>query len=293
MARRVWLAALVLGTLAAAPAQAQVKMEWKLKEGDSFYVETVNKMKMSMEFMGKNIDQNMTQTILMKLTVKKKTPDSVTLETKYESVKSKQEGGFMPGGMNMDEKMEGAAFTFTMDNAGKVTKFEGYEDFIKRLIGDNEEFGKMMRAMMSEDTFKQQVAGEFTKLPEKPVNMGDTWTHTQKVPLGPMGTFEVTSKYAYQGQERDGHLVTGTVDMKFSPPKGDGGAFPLKITKANFKDEGSKTRFIFDPQAGRVSRSEAQMRINGSMTMDVNGMEITMNMRMDQNTTSRTLDRRP
>src|SRR5438067_1226448 len=52
MWRQHWLTAvLAMGTVAV-PASAQVQLQWKLKDGDKFYLETTSTTKQTMKLMG-------------------------------------------------------------------------------------------------------------------------------------------------------------------------------------------------------------------------------------------------
>src|ERR1700730_16271603 len=66
-------------TIAALPARAQVSLDWKLKEGDRFYVLTESTFNQVMELpgkeVGKEIKQELTQTSVLQFYVEKKTPD--------------------------------------------------------------------------------------------------------------------------------------------------------------------------------------------------------------------------
>src|SRR5436190_23079821 len=84
------------------PAHAQVQMEWKLKEGDKFFLETVSMLKQQMRTQGKEMKQDLELTTVFALTVEKKNPDNTAvLEQKIEAVTSKNAAGQTAG---TDEK---------------------------------------------------------------------------------------------------------------------------------------------------------------------------------------------
>ncbi|HJT78548.1 MAG TPA: hypothetical protein VJ739_15190, partial [Gemmataceae bacterium] len=79
-------AALVLAALAG-PAPAQVTLQWKFKEGDKFYLESVSILKQSMKTLNKELKQDIEQTTLFSFTVQKKDSDNnAVLQATIESV---------------------------------------------------------------------------------------------------------------------------------------------------------------------------------------------------------------
>jgi len=292
------LATLVLLGGLTAPAFGQVKIEWKFKEGDKFYVEEVSNVKSSFQIMGNNIDQTQKTTTIASYTIKKSTDKEVVMEQKIESVKTKVEGGFggEAGGLDkIMEKMEGAKFTITMDpSTGKVTKFEGYKELIKAITEGMEEAGKFVELLLTEDTLKKGSEDAFGFLPSKAVDKGDTWKIESTMPLGPFGNFKKNATYTYDGKDDKGEKIGYKLAMTYTAPKGDGAAgLPFKITKGNLKTDNAKGTILFDAEKGRLVSNTVTMRFGGSLTMDVMGNELTIEMTMDQSSTSRVLNRAP
>src|SRR5947209_8567875 len=99
----------------AGPAYGQVTLEWKFKEGDHFYVETVTHLKQQMRTMGQTFDQDLDQTSVLGFTVKKIAADRVLLEEKIESMKFKAAPGAVAvPDEKVVEKLQGAAFLVTL-----------------------------------------------------------------------------------------------------------------------------------------------------------------------------------
>lgn len=293
MFRRAWLAAvLVLGGLTL-PASAQVTMQWKFNEGDKFFVEEISTQKMTIGLMGKDIKQEQKTTQITSFTVKKRTADSIVLVQKVENVDVKVQGGF---GGEMDkfmEKMKGASFTITLTNDGRVTKFEGYDELIKTLSGDDENVAKLLKMMVTEDTLKKSGEEVFAFLPPKAVSKGDTWKRESTLPLGPFGSFKTASDYTYDGKGSDGEKISYKASMTYTPPKADDGFGLFKIVKGNLKTEGAKGTMVFDAAKGRLVSGSMSTIFRGSLTMDFMGNQIDMDMFMDMSSTSRVLDKNP
>jgi len=294
MLRRAWIGAvLVFGGLSV-PAYGQVTLKWKFNEGDKFYVEDVSTMKQKIGFMGKDIDQTQKTTMVTSYTVKKKTGNEVVLEQKIEGVDVKVMGGLGGDLDKMMEKLKGAKFTLTLNpKEGKITKFEGYEDFIKALTEGNEEVGKFIKMMLSEDVLKKSSEEAFGFLPGKAVAKGDSWKKEQSIPFGPLGSFKTVNNYTYQGKEENLEKIGLKAELTYSPPKGDAGFGLFKIVKGNLKSEGARGTLIFDADKGRLSKYSMAMVFRGSLTMDIMGNMIDMDVTIDQNSNSRVLNRNP
>src|SRR5260370_13416395 len=186
--------------LTALPARAQVQLEWKLKEGDSFFLQTDSKFVQVLELVGKEagkeIKQEIEQTTLLQFKIEKK--DEKGVLTVRETIEGLRVKGVA------DEKIQGAAFTFELSPPPKmaVDKFQGYAEFIKKVSGDDPAIAKTMKAILSEDLLKVSAKEAFAFLPEKPVKEGDTWgaDRTIKAPIGPLGTTVVVNTYEPERQ---------------------------------------------------------------------------------------------
>lgn len=296
MVRRSWLSAVLVLAGMAVPASAQTKLEWKFKEGEKFFLEQVVNNKMAVKVMGMDMNMDTVQTQVTSFAVLKKNSDgSVVIEQKIESIKIEAEGpaaAFAQAG----QQMEGASFKFTLSPKLQVTKFEGYEEFVKKLGGDDPMLGAMMRMMMSEETMKQSAAEPFAFLPDKPVSKGDKWERKQNLQMAFIGLTS-ENKYNYQGKDtlngKPVEKIGVTSTVKFEPPKGDAGGLPFQISKADFKPEKSDGTFFFDASAGKLVSSEVKMKMKGTMGMSVAGQEIEMEMDVDTTTKTKLLDKKP
>jgi hypothetical protein len=292
MLRTAWVGVLLVGATAA-PAFGQVKLEWKFNEGDKFYVEDVSTLKNKIGFMGKEYDQTTKVTMVTSYKVDKKTSDSTVLTSKIENVEVKSMAGLGESLDKMLEKLKGAVMKITLDKNNKITKFEGYEDFIGKLTAGDEETGKIIKKIITEDTLKQSSDQMFAFLPPNPVSKGDTWKHDAKVPFGGMGEFKASQEYTYLGKEAAGEKVALKGSLTYLPPKGDSTFGLFKIVRGNLKAEGAKGTMFFDAAKGRPIRYSMAMVMRGTLTLDIVGMMTDMELTMDQSSTSRVLNRNP
>jgi hypothetical protein len=293
MLRQLLLGVVVLG--AAAPAYGQeVKMRWKFKEGEKFYVEDVQTTKTDVSVLGQQIKEEAKSTTVTSYTVKSVKSDSIVLVQKIESVDTKSQGGLGGASEKILEKMKGATFTLTVTPDGKVTKLEGFKEFAKKLAGDDDEMAKLLGTFFTEDLFKSSAEQSFSMLPDNPVKPGDTWTREGKMPVPGLGDFKLTSKYTYDGKADGGEKIKARQDLVYVVPKGGGDIGGImKIVKGDLKAENGKGHYIFDPEKGRLVKGEMSLFIKGRLTVEFGGQNLDINLTTDQTTVTRVLDTNP
>jgi hypothetical protein len=305
MLSRCSIGAVLALALAAVPAPAQqVQLEWKFKSGDKFYLETVNSFKQSMKTLGREVRQDLDLTFLFSVTVDKVNPDdkSAVLVQKVESIEAKNTGsptGGIPAEDKFNQKVKGATFRVTVTPRGEVTKFEGYDDLVKQLAGDDPATRKTVQAVLSEDYLRHAAADVFGPLPG-PVEPNATWGADKKVevPLGPLGTFTTSRTYTFDGKATvDGKSVakiTFKGTASYSPPKsGEGGPFPFQVTKGDLKIDELHGTILFDDAAGRLVQSDATMHVKGTLTAVVSGNTLESELQQDRTIKTRLLDKPP
>jgi hypothetical protein len=281
MRLRSWIGVLCAFAIVTPAARAQVQLEWKLKEGDRFYLEVESTFKQTLEVAGKDtsnkIEQNLTKTIVLQFYVEKKNTDgSYLIKETVEGMKVQGAGGPEV----KDEKIQGASFTLTLDLKGEVVKVEDYDQVVKKLSADDPKVAKIVKALVSEDLLKKSAKELFSFLPNKQVKEGDEpWGKGKKIPmpLGPFGSYDLTNTYKYEGKgkdkQKDFEKITFTTTAEYSPPKDDAG-LEFKVTKGELKIENAKGTIYFDAAAGRLVSYEMSLELTGSLTLTNNGVPL-------------------
>jgi hypothetical protein len=300
MQRHYWPGAILTLALFVLPAHAQVQMEWKLKEGDKFFLETVSNLKQQMRTQGKEMKQDQDLTTVFALSVEKKNPDNTAvLEEKIETLIVKNAGGLAAGtDEKFNQQLLGTAFKVTLNPRGEVVKFEGYDDLVKKLAGDDPTARKAVQSVTPEDQFKVSVSEAFGFLPDKPVKTGDSWERETTRSLGPLGSFVSKRKYTYEGSEmvegKPLEKITFTAATTYNAPKaGEASAFPFQVEKADLKVEDVKGTFLFDAAAGRLVRSEMGLKLKGTVVIKVMGTNLETEAVEEQTVKMRVLDKNP
>jgi hypothetical protein len=278
--------------LALAPAQADgVNLKWSLKEGDTFYVKTVQDMDMTIGVMGQNIDQKQKGTNVIRFRVKSAKPGATVVE--MTTIAFDMDAG-LPGAGGLTEKMKGLNFTVTLDDKLEVTKLEGYDKFLDAIAGEDEAQRKLMGTLIPEATFRQMISQTFVISPGKPVKVGDTWTKSDELSMGPLGSFALKQTFTLNDVTGGVAKIGSKADMKFKPAgKGGAGGLPFQITRADMKADKFAGTYQFDTRAGRLTEATADGTMSGTMTASAGGQEIEISMKMKMKSTTTVTDRNP
>jgi len=288
------MAAVVLLAAIAAPAFGQeVQLQWKFKEGDKFYVEDVTVMKQNVAVVGQVIKEEQKTTTVTSYQIEKASTAGTVVKMKIEAVDVKSDSPINLYAKIM-EKTKGAVFTFTLTPDGKVKKLEGFAEFAKKLDTGDEDTNKMLKLFITEETYVQGIEQAFGFVPDKAVKKGDSWTRESKVPFSGMGEFKSSSTYTYNGKGEGGEQIGVKQELGYVPPKKGadfGGLF--KVLKGDLKAENAKGTYVFDADKGRLVSASTSMVIRGTLTLDLNGQEVTVDIRAEQTGTSKVTEKSP
>jgi hypothetical protein len=294
MFQKSWVGVLLILAGTSVPAYGQAQMKFKWTKGSTFYLENVTDMKQTIEVMGQKIEQDMKNKSINSYKVLDITDEGVVLEQKIEAVKITATGPAAGKQEEIAEKMKGATFKMTISPAGKVTKFEGYDELIERIGAGNDAVKKLLKSVMNKETMSRSSEEAFGFLPDKPVNKGDQWKREMKLSMGPLGEFKVDNSFSYEGKEGSADKIGVTAIMSYTAPKEDaGGDLPFSVSKGDLKSEGAKGTIHFDAGTGKLVKYEMKLRIKGSLTIQVMGNMATMDLDQDQTTTIRAIDKLP
>ncbi len=271
----------------AAPSFGQVKLEWKLKEGDKFTVDSTSELNQKMDVSAQKLEQKLKQVAKRDFTVQKKNPDgSMILEEKVESLKFETADGAIGPDDKFGDKLAGTSFKITVGPKGEVSKVEGIDDVVKKLAGEDPASQKMVRAIFQENAVKRTASEMFSFLPEKPVDKGAKWKHDMNVALGPLGTMKVQADYTYEGKDKlndkEFDKITFTATATYQAAAQNPGDLPFQITKSDLKSQEFKGTIWFDSAAGRMVQSDMNMKLVGKMSFKVGGSDVEAALDQDQ-----------
>src|SRR5262245_5601763 len=124
---------------------------------------------------------------------------------------------------------------------------------------------------------------------------GDRWETKQDLNLGPIGRYETTYKYTYEGKEEGSLKLKVDPVMKYHPPmSSDSTALPFRIKAGTMSsDQGSTGVIRFDPKTGRMETSELLINLKGTLTIEIGNMETDIELTQAQKTTIQVTDTNP
>jgi hypothetical protein len=312
---RRWPLALLCLVGLALPAFAAddkpVTLKWKLEKDKPFYQEMTTTTKQSMKVMNSDVNQNQTQTFFFSWTPTSQDKDgNWTIKQKIEGVRM----SINIGGSNIDydstkeqgapnplsdffKQLVGSEFTLTVDKDMKVTKIEGREAFVKKLSAANPQMEPLLNQILSDKALKEMADPTFASVPNKEVKKGESWTKETKLDMGPIGTYDNTYKYTYEGKDDKEKLEKIKVEttLKYTPPSENaaGNPLPFKIKSADLKSSNAGGTIWFDAEKGRIDHSETSLKLTGELNIEIGGQTTKVELNQEQTTTVKTTDKNP
>lgn len=277
--------------ITAGPAQAQQKLRWKFKKGQTLKYEMAQKMNMTTMAAGMAIEIKMTNTMDMAWKIEAIESDGtakiaqritrvrVTMtggpfgKVEYDSAKKDGGGGGLIG--DQFKKIYGALvnvdMTVKMTPRGEMKGLE-LSDEAKAAIKKAAAGGGGLGGGISEDTFKQMSSQMGAFFPEKTVSKGSTWKNKFEAD-SPAGKMAVNTTFKYAGLEKGLTKieVKPVISMTAKP-----GA-PVALT---LKDKGSTGTSYFDNKRGLLSHSTIVQNLEMSAGAQAMTMKSTTELKL-------------
>ena len=300
-----------------APAHGQEKVEWTALEGkDSFYQELVTKTEQTMKVQDQTNKQTQNQTFVFKWTPVKKDGDNyvVTQEIiiikmdiniggnmiSYDSTKKDQPKNPMT---EFFGALKGAKFTLTLNpKEQSVEKVEGVKDLVDSLTKINAQMKPLLEQILSESAVKQMAEPMLTVVPKSgEFKKDEEWTpKSSPLDMGPIGSYTTKNTYKCKNIDKDKGLaeIDVSVDLSYQAPKKDGKAklpFTIKeedTTLASVAKD-SKGKVYFNIKKGIIESSTIDVTLKGNISIEIAGMETSVELEQTQKTTLKTLEEAP
>ncbi len=285
-------------------------LKWEFHKDKPIYQEMTTVTKQTMKTMGMDITQNNTQMFVFSWTPKEQDAaknwivvqklEAVRMKTEiggntteYDSTATNPTSGNALG--EFFKALVGSEFKLTISPDLKVTKIEGRDEFIAKLIRANPQMEAILKQILGDEALKQMADPAFAAIPPKPVKKGDHWEKKLVLNMGPIGTYDTTNTYTYEG--KDGKLDKIKVDTKLkysAPGAAASGSLPFKIKSGT--DLVSKTAtgtVYFDNEKHRLDHSEMKLNLEGKLDIEVGGTSTQVDLNMEQTTTVKMTDTNP
>jgi len=249
-------------------------LKWKFEKDKVFYQKMVTKTTQNMKVMNNEVNQTQNQTFYFSYKVKDASDQKVTIDQtiigvamdieiggskiSYDSTKDTTANN--PLG-EFFKALKDTTFTIELNpKTLKVEKVDGRDPFIAKLVTANPQMRPLLETILSQDALKEMAEPTFAVVPPKE---GDSkWTRKTTLDMGPIGKYENTYNYTYEGKEGQGDkalekikLDTELTYKEPGPDQAGQGGLPFKIKSpssraATLSARSSSTR----PRAGWRSR---------------------------------------
>jgi hypothetical protein len=273
-----------------------VTLQWKFKEGETFFLEEKVLSDTTYTVNGQTTTEKRQQNRLSGFMVKSVTADVIVLEQRIESWQINSKGG-SGGGLGDDGKIletayKDVVFQVKINRNGTIVKFDGYDKFLKQLCDASPAEAELFKTMFPEDVLRAPLALALDVLPDKAINKGDKWRKTCDVPLGVLGKIIFTSDLTYDGKGKDGSLISSKGTFAFQLGKGDLG-MGVKLVKLDLSKNEHTSKIVFDADKGRLVVQDLTMPLVGTLTMEVGGAQIDIQLNGVENRTTRLHSKKP
>jgi hypothetical protein len=291
--------------------QDAVKLEWTFEKDKPFYQEMRTKTKQTMKIMAMdNITQNQDQTFIFSWTPKEQDKDKNWI-IKQKIVGVKMDIDIGGNKINYDstnpsagtgnnpladffKALEGSEFTLTLSPEMKVVKIDGRDEFIQRLVKANPTMEPLLKSILGDEALKQMADPAFSSVPGKAVKKGDAWEKQAKLSMGPIGTYDTTYKYTYEGKEGKLDKIKVDTNLSYKAPEASAaGQLPFKIKSADLKSKNATGTILFDNEKHHLDSSDMKLTLEGKLTIEIGGMTTEVELNQDQQTNVKTTETNP
>jgi hypothetical protein len=305
MKRSLGIAALAMGL--ALPALAQVKLELKRQEGKRTTLTTV-RVDQKLTLAGMELPTKAeVSTRVSSLTGPPAADGTYRAAITTEAIRFALEA---PGGIKLDYDSDGAdvkndnpmldaildrfralkgkTYTLVLGKDGKVAAVEGVEKILETAPPAA---AAGLKADLDPERIKKGAHQELALFEPGPVKKGDQWLRTEVDSIGEGQTLTFERYYEYQGTvEKDGRTLDRIGIVAQSVKFGTDPDSPAiaKVTASDLKVNGSLGTLLFDRARGEVVERTDSVRIGGTVTISVNGMELPGTLDLALETTSST-----
>ena len=298
----------------------KANLAWKFEKDKTFYQKMTTVTKQTMKVLNNDVSQTQNQTFIFSWTPTDQKGDDWTVKQKivgvqmdidlggskisYDSTKADAPNNALG---DFFKALVGSEFTLTVnmpkDKPATITKVEGRDDFLKKLTAANQQMKPLLDQILSEDALKQMAAPTFAAVPNKEVAKGDHWDAKTTLDMGPIGKYENTFTYTYDGKNADAKddaqkkwdKINVKTELKYTPPdeKAQAGGLPFKIKSADLSSKDAGGTIYFDADKGRVASTAMHLTLNGKLSIEIGGQPTEVTLSQTQDTTVETTDANP
>jgi hypothetical protein len=294
------------------PGEA-VTLKWKFEKEKVFYQKMTTNTKQNMKVMNNDVNQTQNQTFYFLWKPIKIDSDKVTIEQEiigvamdieiggskisYDSTKEATANN--PLG-DFFKALVGSKFEVILNTKElKVEDMKGRDEFLKKLVAANPGMRQLLDTILSQEALKEMAEPTFAVIPTKAVAKGEKWQKKTSLDMGPIGKYDNTYDYEYEGTDGPAdkgiHKIAVKTTLNYKEP-GDAagqGGLPFKIKSAKLKSSNPVGQVIFNNSKGRVDRSTMKLELKGELQIEIGGQTTKVELDQKQESTVETMDENP
>ena len=303
---------LTLGLALAGSAQDKPKFETKFEVGKSFYQKLKTTVEQSIKLNGGgDVALRHEQTFFFQWTPTTIEKDKIVVKQRIEGIILKLDIGGQtieydstnanptgpagnPGLAEFFRNLVGLEFTVTFNKDMAVEKVEGREQAIDKLKTVNPQMESVLKAILSEEAVKEMTDPSAGLSVPAGKAVGETWEKKLAIPMGPIGSYELTNVYTYKGKdavqkELDRVEIKPTLTYK-APASGTEG-LPFRIKSGELKTKEVKQgTALYDPKSGRVKEMHLDIVTEGDLEVTVQNADTKLKLYQEQKSDLETAD---
>jgi len=285
-------------------------LKWKFTAKTPFYQKMVTKTEQTMKVQNQDVKQTQAQTFYFSWTPEEQKGDSWTIKQKiegvamdidigqqkisYDSTKTKEAGNNPLG--EFFKALEGSEFTITLDTKTmKVTKVEGREAFLEKLVKANPQMKPLLEQILSEKALIEMAEPTFAAIPGKEVSVKETWKRDSTLDMGPIGKYDNSYTYTYEGKDNKLDKIKVETTLKYKEPAEVAGGgtqgLPFKIKNADLKSSSASGVILFNPEKGWIEKSDMTLELSGKLGIEIGGQTTEVTLTQTQKSTVETSDK--
>jgi hypothetical protein len=294
--------------------EKEAKLEFKAFNADAkpFYQMLETDTEQNMKVMGQEVTQKQKQTFYIKWTPEKGEGKDLVVKEKiigvkmnidiggnkiaFDSTDEKQSNNPMADFFNALKTLE---LTLVIDPTTMTVKeVKGQKEFVDKLAQTNPQMQSLLKNILSEDAIKQMAQPTWGAIPKDPVKKDGTWKpKPSTLDLGAIGTYETTFDYTYKGQKDGLDEIGVKTSLQYKAPSGDkknGQQLPFQIKdRSSLSSKDGTGTVYFSREKGRIEKSTMDMKLEGTLIIEVGNMETSVNLVQSQKSTMTTYDTDP
>jgi hypothetical protein len=305
------LGVVLLLALAGAASAKPVELKWKWKADETFYVQTVTRVKQTLVVedprgdpdrpgaprrtdRDRELRQDYEHISWVRYTVTRVNPDgSAVLKQTVVADRTAVKG---PEVTKDDRTFDGVELTLHVDAHGKVTKVEGADKLLDKLAAGDTTRREAMREKVSEESLRKSATRTLNLMPDAPVEVGETWKRSDELKLGAMGS--ATTERVYKLEKVEDRGATRYASVSFVNrvtgyrPAADGD-LALRIADGTLSESSGKGTVEIDMDAGRPSEATTSLSLSGTFTFRNREETFRTRLTQEQTVTVKVTDRLP